>query len=74
MIVGLCKVYYRLRTPDSSDPWSKCWNDLPHSPRTYSECEDLISYYEENWGTLYSYQIGTASRWGAPKPLMPGAA
>lgn len=73
MITGDCRLWARKRKPDPDNIWSTCWIDLPYAPRSYEKCEDLLEYYEGEWGSLYEYVIRSAS-WGcAPKPTMPGA-
>lgn len=34
------------------------WNVLPYSPRdNYQQAEDLVEYYEGEWGSMYQYTI-----------------
>ena len=40
----------------TNDP-EALWADLPHAPRSLSEAEDLLRYYEEEWGNLYEYEV-----------------
>lgn len=73
MIPGLCRIWFRRRNPDPTDMWGKCWQDMSYAPRGYTDCEQLIEHYEEEWGNHYEYCIRTAAWGGAPKPTMPGA-
>ena len=67
MIAGLCKVWARKTNPGPEDYWF----DLPYAPRGYSECEDLVQYYEDNWGNMYQYLITGSHRLCGPKPVAP---
>ena len=49
-IPGLCRVWAR----KLDNPY---WIKLPYAPRSYSECQDLVDYYEGEWGQLYDYVI-----------------
>lgn len=40
----------------TNDP-DALWSDMPYAPRSKQECEELVDYYEENWGSLYIYEI-----------------
>ena len=73
MIPGLCRVWVKKRVSDPQNEWSGCWQDLPYAPRSYSECEALVEYYEREWGNLYSYTICSAGWGSAPSPTMPGS-
>jgi len=39
-----------------NDP-TALWFDLPYAPRSKSDCESLVEYYEAEWGSLYEYEI-----------------
>ena len=49
-IPGLCRVCAR----KSTEPY---WFKLPYAPRTYCECQQLVDYYQEEWGQFYDYVI-----------------
>lgn len=72
MIPGMCRVWFRLREPDPTNEWSNCWQDMPYAPRSFTDCESLVDYYEGEWGNLYSYCIRSAAWGAAPSPSMPG--
>ena len=73
MIPGMCRVWFRKRNPDTSNPWSNCWQNLPYAPRGYHDCESIIDYYQREWGDLYDYCIRSATWSDAPSPAMPGS-
>ena len=62
-IPGLCRVYARKH----SSPY---WTKLPYAPRGYHECEQLVDYYSEEWGTLYTYIITADHDLCAPKAVL----
>lgn len=70
MIPGLCKLFARKRTPDTT-AFDNCWFDLPYSARSYSQMENLIEYYQGEWGNLYEYRIVADHPLCYPKPLVP---
>ena len=39
-----------------NDP-TALWADLPYTRRSLEDAEDLLRYYEEEWGSLYDYEI-----------------
>ena len=51
MIPGETIIWCKQRTPNSY------WSKMPYAPRSYSENEALIDYYQGEWGNLYSYKI-----------------
>lgn len=40
----------------TDDP-NALWGDMSYAPRSRSEAEDLMRYYEEEWGSMYEYEI-----------------
>ena len=62
-IPGLCRVYARRHD-------SHYWTKLPYAPRGYHECEQLVEYYESEWGSLYSYTITADHDLCAPKAVL----
>ena len=52
MIPGLCRVWAR-RTSGNDQYWHR----LPQHGRGFRECQDLVDYYEEHWGSHYIYEI-----------------
>ena len=70
MIAGKCKLFARKRAADTNT-WDNCWFDLPYAPRSYSEMEDLIEYYEGEWGSLYEYRIVSSNPMCYPQPHIP---
>ena len=41
------------RTNDDSALWAA----MPYAKRSKQECETLVEYYEEEWGSLYDYEV-----------------
>ena len=33
------------------------WAAMPYAKRSKQECEDLVEYYEEAFGSLYIYEV-----------------
>ena len=33
------------------------WFEMSYPPRSLQDCEELIEYYEEEWGHFYSYRV-----------------
>lgn len=62
-IAGLCRVYARKH----NDPY---WIKMPYAPRGYHECEDLVAFYEEEWGNLYDYVITADHDLCQPKAVL----
>ena len=52
MIAGLCRVWARPTTGDN-----QYWTKLSYAARGYADCEALVDYYEEEWGSHYLYEI-----------------
>ena len=52
MIPGICRVWARRTSGED-----QYWHVLPYAPRGYSECQQLVDYYEEQWGSHYVYEI-----------------
>ena len=51
-IPGFCRVWAR-KTQGKDQYWFK----LPYAPRGYTECADLVEYYEDSYGSFYQYAI-----------------
>ena len=62
-IPGLCRVYARKRT----EPY---WHKLPHAPRCYTDCEQLVDYYQAEWGQLYEYRVTADHDLCAPRAVL----
>ena len=50
VIPGLCRVWARKRTEPH-------WFKMSYAPRCYTDCEQLVDYYYEEWGQMYDYVI-----------------
>ena len=46
------RVAYKLRKANDTP-----WGILPHAPRNLDRSEQLIEYYESEWGHMYSYRL-----------------
>ena len=33
------------------------WAAMPYARRSKQECEALVEYYEQEWGSLYIYEV-----------------
>ena len=33
------------------------WAAMPYAKRSKQECQALVEYYEEEWGSLYDYEV-----------------
>lgn len=51
-LINTFEVWYRKR----SDP-DALWAPLPYAGRNRAHAQDLIEYYESEWGNLYDYEI-----------------
>ena len=61
-IPGICRIWAR-KTQGKDQYWFK----LAAAPRGYSDCEHLVEYYEDAFGSLYQYLITADS--DACRPL-----
>ena len=70
MIAGKCKLFARKRNV-TTNTFDNCWFDLPQAARSYSELEELIEYYQSEWGNFYEYHIVANVPACYPKPHIP---
>jgi len=61
-IPGLCRIWFRR----SDQPY---WVAMSYAARGYTDCEQLVEYYEEEWGQLYDYVITADSDLCRPKSV-----
>ena len=47
---------YSLWVRSKTDKQSE-WFRMPYAERSYLECEQLLAFYEADWGSYYSYQV-----------------
>jgi hypothetical protein len=40
------------------------WADMPYTRHSRSEAEQLMEHYEEQWGSLYEFEVHTGGRFG----------
>ena len=59
-IPGMCRVW-------SKRTGTTYWTTMSYSARGWHDCCQLVDYYQERWGDLYSYEITADSRLCRPR-------